>query len=472
MSIRNYMRLTLLDDSQELNNLDPVTGEEVNEEELAERTPEEDAQAAGEAIEELAEAQATDIVIEQLELKALRLEDAAEILDNVESSDKGHVALARTVADLVADGDVDATDSVINPDGVSAESMVGSRLSTEGFKDAAQRIWNAIKEFVKKLWSKIEGFFYKMFGRIPRMRKTLEGVKKRLVEAEGKGYTEPNIELTSGTSQMQSANNVMKSFGEYKAGLNDMQKVVNEIFVTSGKAMADGGEAIANAIEAYNPDADKMVASLAAISLAATKAVGNKLSSISSTSAPFSTNLDSSEYKLSFSSALPGNIAIMVKSDSGAANIARGTSSTLAGAAKARSIGISSVSPANAKEAPKTVKIATPKVGEIRDAIAACEKMLSDMEGFYRGTAFKKIKENNKKIQSAGDKLQKQVAKLNAEDATQDVIAHYRAALSFNSSYTSGILKSFTGLTSVAMTACSFVAMVGNKTASASREKK
>ena len=58
MSIRNYMRLTLLDDSQELDNLDPVTGEEVNEEELAERTPEEDAQAAGEAIEELAEAQA------------------------------------------------------------------------------------------------------------------------------------------------------------------------------------------------------------------------------------------------------------------------------------------------------------------------------------------------------------------------------------------------------------------------------
>lgn len=467
MSIRNYMRLTLLDDSQELDNLDPITGEEVIEEELAERTPEEDAQAAGEAIEELAEAQATDIVIEQLELKALRLEDAAEILDNVEASDEGHVALARTVADLVADGDVEATDSVVNPDGVSAESMLGGRLTTQGFKDAALRIWKAIQEFVKKLWANIEGFFYKMFNRIPKMRRTLDSVKKRLDKAEGNTFVEDKITITSGTSQMLIGNQESKSFAAYQAALVEQQKVVTQVFVTYGKRAADQGENINKAIEGFDFVENKLEASINAVADAALTATKSSLDGVSSSSAPFNTAIDLKEYDVTYTKALPGNIALALKSLKKTDG-----SSALAHAAKVRSTGLISVQPVDAKDAPKSITLNTPKIGEVRDSIVVCEKMLNDMESFYRGSSFKKIKENKKKIEQAGDKLNKMVAKMPESDATQEAIAHYRAALSFSSSYASGILKAFSSLSSTSMTACSFVAMVGNKTASASREKK
>ena len=467
--IRNYTRMALLDNAGELASTDPVSGEELNEEvmeERAERSPEEDAAAATEATQDLAAATETAATIEQLELKALRLEDAAEILDNTEQADEGHVALARTVADLVADGDQEVSSEVVNPDGATTESMIGRRMSTEGFKSAAKNIWEAIKAFVKKLWAKIEGFFYKHFGRIPKMRKALKAAQERLNKSEEFPLEDKKIDITSGTSQMLIANAVVKEFTNYKASLGELKSVVDHVFGTHANKFAEEGEKIADAISNFEPEKDKAAACATEIKNAVIKALEQNIPGAGQPT--FGESLVKNGYVYSASKPLPGNIELVMRRPEvrGASNL-----NDVSALASIRQCGLFANYPEKPKDAPSSVSITTPKREEVRDAIVVCEHMLDAMENFYRGKAFKDIKKAKEKIEKASDAASKRVEKVNVEDKSAATLPAYRAVLSFNSKFVSDVLRMFSSLQSTAMTSCAFVVSVAGKTASAYKKK-
>jgi hypothetical protein len=465
---RNFMRLALNDDSGVVTDEDPITGESV--EAQAERTPEEDAQAAVEASEDLAEAQQTAAELQSMELRALRLEDAAEIIDSVPEADTAHIALARTVADLATDGDDEATVALANPDGVSVESMRGRKMTTEGFKDGARRIWDAIKAFVKKLWAKIEGFFYKHFGRIPRMRKTLKAASEALETADALPMQDKKIDITTGTSQMVINNEHVKDFSTYTSALAKMKVVCDSIFTFYGTAVKESGEKITDAISDFDPDNGE--AGLMAI---ATAAVGNQNAptGIDKARPPaiYNRKVEGDRY-ITYSEPLPGNICLGFSTTSRAASAARtGGEGAMAMAMRARNHGVYTIRPEKPKEAQPSVSIPTPSTSTVRDAISTCEDMLTAMEGFYRGSNFKKIKENNDKLSKASETLSKRVDKINTDDKNAQTLTYCRQALMFNSSYAQRVLDGFTGVSTVAMGACSFVAAVAHKVRSAHREK-
>ena len=462
------MHLVLNDENGVVTDEDPITGESV--EAQAERTPEEDAQAAVEASEDLAEAQQTAAELQSMELRALRLEDAAEIIDSVPEADTAHIALARTVADLATDGDDEATDALANPDGVSVESMRGRKMTTEGFKDGARRIWEAIKAFVKKLWAKIEGFFYKHFGRIPRMRKTLKAASEALEAAEGLPMQDKKIEITTGTSQMVIDNVVAKDFKTYTAALANLSGVVDEVFGRYGTAVKDSGEDLTDAINDFDPD--KGIEGLALISLAAMmKTVKNINGFTTKRPGPVYTEAVKGDYDTAYSGPLPANIRMGYRATTEAAAQSRSRDSVVAAAMIARSVGIFSLRPEKPKEAPSSISIPTPSPSDVRNAISECEDMLTSMEGFYRGAAFKKIKENNDKMSKASENLSKRVDKINSDDKNAQMLTYCRQALMFNSSYAQRVMSGFTSVSTVAMGACSFVAAVAHKVRSAHREK-
>ena len=462
------MHLVLNDENGVVTDEDPITGESV--EAQAERTPEEDAQAAVEASEDLAEAQQTAAELQSMELRALRLEDAAEIIDSVPEADTAHIALARTVADLATDGDDEATDALANPDGVSVESMRGRKMTTEGFKDGARRIWDAIKAFVKKLWAKIEGFFYKHFGRIPRMRKTLKAATEALEAAEGLPEQDKKIEITTGTSQMVINNEHVKNFGVYAVALTHLADVTESVFTTYGAAVKESGEKMADAISDFDPDhGSEGLLKIANAAVFNSKA----LPGLNKNTPPSGFTRHAEGDRVSyFSDPLPGNICLGYSQFDKAASAARAAGdSSIGTAVVARSHGVKTLRPAKPKEAQATVSIPTPDIASVRTCISTCEGMLASMEGFYRGSAFKKIKENNDKLSKASENLSKRVDKINTDDKNAQMLTYCRQALMFNSSYAQRIMSGFTGVSTIAMGACSFVAAVAHKVRSAHREK-
>lgn len=450
----------------DLQDEDPITGE--TQADLAERSPEEDAQNASEATTELSEAVAASDDVDRFSDVADALEDAGVILDSVQEADPAHVALAQTITNMAVAGQPDMAGTDIAP---SLENYIGRRLSTEGFKDAAKRIWETIKRWVKKIWAKIEGFFYKHFGRIPRMRKSLAAAEKQLQDAESKPREDKKIDLTSGLSQMLIANVEVKDFKVYTTALTALTDVVGDVFKVVAVALGNGGEKLAEAIGDFDAStAESSLTSIYGAAKACTLNTGS-IKSIKSTQCPFANHGGASDLHSLYSAALPGNIAMRhsVLHNSSASG---SESSKLAGKMlQLRSMGVCAVYPEKAKDTPSSISIDTPSAGDVRTAIGQCTRMLDSMEGFYRGKAFKDIKEAQDKITKSGDKIASSISKVKAEDLKETDMSHFRQASGTASSFVQQALRTFAGISTTAMTSCSFVCTVASKTASAHRNK-
>lgn len=449
----------------DLQDEDPITGE--TQADLAERSPEEDAQNASEATTELSEAVAASDDVDRFSDVADALEDAGVILDSVQEADPAHVALAQTITNMAVAGQPDMAGTDIAP---SLENYIGRRLSTEGFKDAAKRIWETIKRWVKKIWAKIEGFFYKHFGRIPRMRKSLAAAEKQLQDAESKPREDKKIDLSSGLSQMLVANDVVKTFPVYLTALTNLTGAVEDVFKVMGPVLGSGGEKLSEAIGDF--DVGNTTASLIRIINAASAGgSASMLKSFKAKQAPFTNSQAPAGLDSYFTPALPGNIALRMAAMTAAA--ARSSESSNFGAKmqQVRSAGICAIYPEKARDVPSSVSIDTPAVSDLRDAIGQCTRQLDAMETFYRGKGFKDMKEAQDKITKAGDKISGQIAKVKPEDLKTNDMSHFRQATGMASGYVQQILRTFAGIATTSMASCSFVCILASKTSSAYRNK-
>lgn len=457
---RHFLSHLVLD----LQDEDPITGE--TQAEQAERSPEEDAQAATEATTELSEAVAASDDVDRFSDVADALEDAGVILDSVQEADPAHVALAQTITNMAVAGQPDMDGSDIAP---SLESYVGRRLSTEGFKDAAKRIWETIKRWVKKIWAKIEGFFYKHFGRIPRMRKSLAAAEAQLAAAESKPKEDKKITLTSGLSQMVIGNVEVKDFGKYVSSLASMVAVTSDVFKIAGTKLANGGDKLAEALGDFEASEGRASLNRVVEAMQQSVTAPNSLKSFNANSAPGHT--DGQGLKSSYTPPLPGNITLR----SSYATITSANAAESTGLASLshlqRSIGVCAVYPDKAKDTPSTISIDTPAIDQVRAAIGHCKRMLDDMETFYRGKAFKDLKEAQDKITKAGDKIASSVSKVKPEDLKEGDLSYFRQASGVASTYVQSALKTFAGISTTAMTSASFVCVVASKTSSAYRNK-
>lgn len=158
-----------------------------------------------EGSEQLAAAdQASAVVANDANLDEIyRMQDNAEALSNTADyvedhvneggeATVGEVGLAEQVADLATAGTGDTAEQVMP----AAESYVGSKIATEGFRETVRNIIAAIKRMLKNVFDRLRKFWKKMFGRCKPLISDAKKLAARAKAAGGKHSKEKTVEVS------------------------------------------------------------------------------------------------------------------------------------------------------------------------------------------------------------------------------------------------------------------------------------
>jgi hypothetical protein len=353
------------------------------------------------------------------------LEDLAVITEPIAELSPTEAALVDTTAAMAVAGKDDMESSMLVP---ATESYIGKRLATESIKGAARTIWESIKRHIKALWEKIESFFHKFFGTMPRLKKTIDDMKKRVEASTGKTNDDKKVKITSGLASLSIDGKVVKSGAEINSGLGDLKKTADFVFKSNADIVESVGTVIADALDAFDPaKAEESCASF--VSKFAAKSSGAmKLPTHGSGNASRFPG-----YRPSYSAPLLGNVSLVAR----VYTSADGTT-TLGKMERMRFAGVQMIKTSEkAITLPNDVEMPVLSVSEMNSILDECRSIVDVIEGYQRGKQLKEINKTKDAISSASDKATAAMAKAeNSEDAGEKAaVPYYRALTNFNISY-------------------------------------
>ncbi|EJY3320367.1 hypothetical protein OGA59_004492 [Salmonella enterica] len=225
---------------------------------------EEEVIAAGEAQDELNNAEAESGEIERLQDVADQTAQSVDYIEtqinspeNSEGATQNEVALAEQVANLATVGTGEDADTVMP----SSESFVGSQISCEGLKETIRGIIRAVIDAIKKLWVRLKKFWRSTMSRLSSLKKSAQELKERANKTTGTAK-EKKIKVSGSIAGLLAVDgSVQKEYGQITSGLKDFDKRITEAGQWSAK-IAEVGEGIADAIS--DLDASKAAAEEAA----------------------------------------------------------------------------------------------------------------------------------------------------------------------------------------------------------------
>jgi hypothetical protein len=160
---------------------------------MEEISMEEEALLIQESAGDLAEAEAEIEDAQELVDTSDALEDLAMVADGIDEASENEVALVEAGVQLATAG----SDLEVEDVAPGLESYVGRRISTEGIKETARAIYDAIVRAVKKFWEKIKAFFRKTVGTLANLKRSAEALRKRADQTQGKTVKEKQTDLGS-----------------------------------------------------------------------------------------------------------------------------------------------------------------------------------------------------------------------------------------------------------------------------------
>ena len=178
------------------------------------------------------------------------LQSVAEVADNIESPTATDIALIQTAGDLAVAGSDVPAEEVIPVAGEALESAIGRRIATESIRETAVAIYRRLEAFVKRIWEKIEAFWHRHFGTLPRLKRKIEEMKKRVEATSGKKLEgdAKKFEISSGLKALSVDYKAVKSGAELKSALDYLYTVAKEVYVSGAKGAAETGKEIAKLI--------------------------------------------------------------------------------------------------------------------------------------------------------------------------------------------------------------------------------
>lgn len=357
------------------------------------------------------------------------LEDMAVVTEPIVEATPAEAHLVQIAGDMAVAGSDDVTAEDVVP---ATESSIGRRIAHESFTAKAKEIWERIKQWLKDVWKKVEKFFYNIFGTIPRARKTLEGLEKRLEKVEDDGLQPSkdgkNLEISSGIQGMMVSQKPVKSGSELKAALGVTKKAVEYCF--NKKTFTDISTALEEGFDNFDlSDEASAKSSLVAISKKVINNLGSSgLSSISG-------HRWEDEKVFGIQGVLGGRDLVKHYP-----NTIDNKSGVLAGAEKLRRARVEFTTFSKKVKVPDEVKFATLSTGEIRDIIDACYELLNVMEKFHRGSDRKDILKGKDDLIKASERFAKNWEKEVDDDEdgakARTIRPYANAMIKYNTFYT------------------------------------
>lgn len=191
---------------------------------------EEEVLAAGEAQNELLNAEAESGEVERLQDVADQTAQSVDYIeaqintDGGEGATENEVALAEQVANLATVGTGEDADTVMP----SSENYVGSQISCEGLKETVKSIIRAVIDAIKKLWLRLKKFWKATMSRLSSLKKSAQELKERANKTTGTAK-EKKIKVSGSISSILAIDGtVQKDFGQLNSGLKDLEKRIKE----------------------------------------------------------------------------------------------------------------------------------------------------------------------------------------------------------------------------------------------------
>lgn len=382
---------------------------------------EEEAILLTEASQDLAEAEEISKDTTRLEDVADALDSMVEVADTIEEAKPSDLIMIETASRLaVAGSDVDAEE--ITP---ALEQYMGGKISMEGVREVIKSIWEAIKNAIKKVYEKIESFFYKIIGTIPRVRKSIEAVRKRMGKLNNKTIKETKTKLGSEINALSVAGRAPHSGSDMANSMKNMADQVNFFMYDRTKDIIKMGDAMVDAFNSYDPakGLDGLKAMIGAVN--SVRFTDNKLNK-------HQVKGDSrfSEGEYFVFAALPGGTSVYLRDGKKSSNVENEGGLEL-GQAEAQRRTVYSVQSSTSKTSQelKDAEIGTLSFGDIDNILAQCERILSSVENYNRSPEWKKVKATRDKIEQAGKKMTDKTD--SSKELTSVELSYYRSTIKY-----------------------------------------
>ena len=422
---------------------------------MEEISMEEEALLIQESAGDLAEAEAEIEDAQELADTSDALEDLAMVADGIDEASENEVALVEAGVQLATAG----SDLEVEDVAPALESYVGRRISTEGIKETARAIYDAIIRAVKKFWEKIKAFFRKTVGTLANLRRSAEKLRSRAGECHGKTAKEKQIEVGSEINALSTDYKAPKTGTAIVGLIDSTHKLLDACLDGQNAVSAKIGEKLADALNDF--DADDATAAKASLGKAvaafdtgtSSKLPGSKTQASVDTRYPATTGVN-----YTVVSDIPGN-RILVITNAGK------SSDPMQGATKLRGIKAHLANCTDKDKDPvteATVSVITPTEAEkLADKII---DIVTVIAAFENGKGRKDADKAKERVEKACAKAKERMEKVKADDTA--TVSAYRAALNLVPTFThiSGQIPA--QMTSVALAASRAAIVVANKSLS------
>lgn len=397
---------------------------------------------------------ATDVAdAEQLEDKAISLEELAESADQITEATGPEVELVDLAANLAVSG-TDAELEVFEaPEGgeVSTEAFVGRKISTEGIKSMAKEMWEAIKALVARIWEKILGFWRRMTDQVPGLVKKARALGLKAEEARGKTLKEDGGKIKLGAEGKRLIVNdaAPKTAADINAGLAALAKAGEQFLTGHAKRIQTAADALAGKVGKF--DLDKPEESLASIN--ATGKLAMKKADFSALHAVNGDSRFGKDLTVLRSEYLPNNMAVFAQTLSD-----KGDASALGDSQHIRSAGVSVLVSSEKPKEIKTVEFSTMTPSEVGALADTVEKLAGQIKDFNT--------KHLRGLEQAANKVKKAGADIAAkiDDKTSPLaVKCFNSAASYNTAVAKWSSAPFTQLTSLMIGSAHAAIAVGHK---------
>jgi hypothetical protein len=362
------------------------------------------------------------------------MEDMAVVADGIEEATPGEVALIDNATQMAVAG-TDATpeelvapeDLVVVPEGedppaegsVAVESLVGNRISVEGIRETAKRIWDNIVAFLKKIWDRIVAYF-RVAGVVPVFKKRLEALRKAAKEA-GAAKGGEHAKFKVATSLLAVDGKMVKNGAELNKALEETIKAAAFVYGQNAEHVATFGKELATKIGTFKPENAAEIAK-------EVREVCAKNDHLKVPGAKASKTEGS--FEVFEGEALLGGGHIVTKIFKDAAD-----ASDLGALDHFRRSGVFYENPKSGT-AVTEVEFEALSVAEIEALIKKAEDLLNEMAGFH-SKQLPKLKQAGEALKSASAKATAEVSKLDSKSdaGVGQTVAQYRSVLNFNAAY-------------------------------------
>lgn len=374
-----------------------------------------------------------------------RVQDASDAFEDItinsnliEVAEPSHLVLVdAAVRTGLAGQDVNVSEIIPN-----LEKYVGKRIDLQGLSDHVMALWRWIQQKLEEAWKIIYDFGYKYLGTIPRLRSSLQSIKKRAESGNLASFDWPQtfdfgIELyglTRNDKTPTKARDIIE-------GLSHLQLQLNHYL----------GAYFENYVTIYE-DLESMFSELSDDNLETQlNAITDKILPLTTTGLPNDVNTEAVTDKRFGNDyislpPLPNNKTIFIRQR----QVPDKTNAVLRAECVQSMVPVVRDSKPLLKRSAMSYTFNTMNPNEIIEIVQICLDMLDVVEDVLKGEMFERLKKAKKDLQIATDAVVKHGS---SEDKVGDKTTLLRTAVKYNTMMTAIQSQLIVGLTTVALVA-------------------